>query len=212
MPRKPRYLQNHLVCQKEKGLIKHYIDSAQHKFSRYYKKITSQLVFHLNIGIIQLHLRLQLFLSSLLNWPKMHSFSRPPHFVTASVSFGLHFLLHLTEHLSDLPPLDSMLEMVPSMLPMLDMGSILFTLDRDFIISILVSYGISMLETLLFIVAASAMPLMAKAKKVNKVNRSCSMIGKGCPLRSIRRLVLRLAQRQKYILEQHPPCSMLLQF
>ena len=63
---------------------------------------------------------------------------------------------------------------------MLDRGSMVSMLD-------------SMLEALLFIAAASAIPLKAKAKRVNEVSRRFPIIGKVGVLRSeARRLVLKL--------------------
>ena len=70
-------------------------------------------------------------------------------------------------------------------LPMLARGPRLFEL---FILD-------PMLETLLFIAAASAIPLMAKARRVNEVSRRFPIIGKVCLLWYFaRRLLLKLPQ------------------
>ena len=72
---------------------------------------------------------------------------------------------------------------------MLERGFMLSMLDRGSMVSMLDI----MLEALLFIAAASAMLLMAKAKRVNKVSRRFPIIGKvGVPCPEARRLVLKL--------------------
>ena len=59
--------------------------------------------------------------------------------------------------------LDSLLDRVPCMIAMLGRGSILSTPD-------------SMLEMLLFIAAAWAMPLVAKTKRIDEVSRRCPIV------------------------------------
>ena len=59
--------------------------------------------------------------------------------------------------------LDSLLDKVPCMIAMLGRGSILSTPD-------------SMLEMLLFIATAWAMPLVAKTKRIDEVSRRCPIV------------------------------------
>ena len=73
------------------------------------------------------------------------------------------------------------LEKVPCVPSMLDVGTIILILDRGSIIPMLsegfvLSILDSILEILLFIAAASAMPLMAKTKRVSEVSKRYPMI------------------------------------
>jgi len=57
------------------------------------------------------------------------------------------------------------------------MGSILLILDKGCVLPMLSKgFILSILDSMLFIAAASAMPLMAKARRVNEVNKRYPMM------------------------------------